>query len=143
MAKKSTAAKKTLSTAEKRAKKLDQIKKLQAELEKVESEELGEKLENFRIRDLFAKIKQDVDAGLKDAAILTAIGKAAGMKNFKVVLEEAKKKEGGAATRKKYDQVFKNKAVEMVNSGKAKSVVCKELDITPSSLNNWIKAATK
>lgn len=139
-----TKTKKTLTAAEQRANILDKKKKLEAELLKVDSAEVSEKLVALRLPDLIAKIKEETKTKISDAALLDAIGKAAGLKQFEVT---AKEKDGGSkksgAPRKSYNDAFKEKAVKMVKDGKKKADVCKELDITPSSLTNWIKATEK
>lgn len=105
---------------------------------------LNAELANLRLEDLVKKIKEKLGKGLTDVVLLDAIGKAAGLKGFSVEKKKTESgKKGAGAPRKTYDDAFKAKAVKMVKDGKSKTDVCKELDITQSSLANWVKAANK
>ena len=150
--------------AEAKDKKAEIIKKrqeLEAKLRELNEREVDNQFDLINFKNLFVDLKpeQMVDDKKKqlgewefllhiikktfnitdNLAILKTIGKKMGIKSFDVVAV----KKAEPAPRKTYDDAFKAKALKMVKDGKTKAEVCKELDITPSSLANWIKAAAK
>ena len=41
--------------------------------------------------------------------------------------------------RREYTDEFKHQMVKLYNSGKSRTEIAREYDLTPSALNNWIK----
>lgn len=136
-----TAAKqrKTKTAEDLRKERDEYLKKLALLDQKIFGSALDDELAALRVKDLFAKVKKNV-AGVTDVAILTAIGKAAGMKNVQITEVEK--------TRVSYSDSLKEQALKLFAAGKKASEIARELStaelkLGAGTVTAWKTAADK